>query len=170
MSPPTPPDVSLSHIVPALIALFAFVVAYYTLLARERKNPLITTSITRVAVIGLVALLVGVFERLVAVAINLFPSNISPHPLEDFRLWALAISASLIVIAILLMFFHVLVIHNILNRLRRDKLIGNTNTYLHLKTWWRRQRNRRIYEHSPSDVPQEFLAKVSGLLGLAVPA
>jgi hypothetical protein len=164
----TLPDISLSQIVPALIALFAFVVAYYTLLARERKNPLITTSITGVAVIGLVALLVGVGERLIAVAIRLFPSKDSPHPWEQVRLWTLFSSASLIVIAILFMFFHVLVIHNIQNRLRRDRLIRNTNTYLHLKTWWRRLRNRPIFEHSPLAVPQEFLTKATSLLGLAI--
>lgn len=137
------------QLIAASVALLAVVTALYTLAARERKIPYITTSIYPIFYVTLAVIALALAGRL-------FPSTREP---------ALRVAACALLALGVYVFVMVARLHLVLTTLRHDQLLKNIWPVPQLRSWKRRLRGRQ-YEYNPAPLQDNLLIRLDPILGL----
>jgi hypothetical protein len=156
------------------VALLAFVVAFYALIARERKTPYILNSIYAIAFIVLISLLLSLVSQMIeprpaattpGAGVTNAPSSarwLTPTSQlrwsENLNRWAGVILA----IGVLFLCYRLLRIHNRQINFRNDQPYYSFPFVLRLRHWW--QRTKRTaqprYEHNPEKFPTALVDSI----------
>jgi len=168
--------ISVSLITNAL-ALLAFVVAFYALIARERKTPYITNYIFPPAALLFVTVLLVLVEQLLqgwqlgfATILSLSTSNhATVHPTKiDY---ALLISANVSFYAgAIWIVFNIWRLHNRQVNFRDDNLFKNIRFVRWIRYQLSRLRKSRRYEHAPEEITVSDLSESLTKCGFTPPA
>jgi hypothetical protein len=152
------------------LALLAFIVAFYVLLARERKIPYITNFVFPPAALIILATFFGFIEQL------LMPNSLQVAPViqsgislsRRFREISSAVAAWLAVVClavgIAVTLSHIWRLHNRQVHFRDDHRVKNTRFVRWVKRQLRQLRARPTFEHSPIGVD---VKEVAGALAVA---
>jgi len=136
------------------LALLAFVIAFYVLLARERKIPYITNFVFPPAALLILAILFGFVAQI------LRPSGSQLGPgiaqVSKLRTVSATVSAWLamlcLALGVVVTLSHIWRLHNRQVHFRDDHRLKNTRFVQWARRSWRQRRPEPTYEHSPIDV------------------
>jgi len=140
------------------LALLAFVVAFYALLARERKTPYITTFIYPPA--GLI------FLAFLLTLVADFLSNWRPGFAQNLS----RASDVFLSIGALGVLYSIWRLHNRQVNFRDDNLIKNLRFIRRLKYWWRRLSKTPSYEHSAAAIDATPIRNILQNKGFSMPS
>ncbi len=139
------------------VALLAFVMAFYALIARERKTPYIVHSVYSIALLVLTALLLS----LVAVYLDhWFPPTTHPGAPVVHNYWASllnTIAAFLLGLGLVYILYRIWREQNRHVFFRDDQLLLNTTVCRGIVAFWHRLRARKRYEHNPMSLPDALI-------------
>jgi hypothetical protein len=124
-------------------ALLAFLVAFYALLARERKTPYITTFIYRIAILLTVTILLESLDHLVEVQLPAWRSDLN---------WC---AFGLLTVSVISVIHNIWRLHNRHVHFRDDHLIRNLTIVRWVKHKYRALKGTPSYEHTPEGLRVE---------------
>jgi hypothetical protein len=148
------------------LALLAFVVAFYALLARERKTPYITNYIFPPAAVIFFGVLLVLFELLLqgwrvkfsnvlAPVTSISQNQVAPIPRIDYVVIIGAIAC--FCAGCLMIFRNIWRLHNRQVHFRDDNLLKNLSVVRWCRNLLRRQRTDRSYEYSPAHIDDSIV-------------
>jgi hypothetical protein len=161
----------LLNIVGSSLALLVFLVAYYALLARERKTPYITNYIFPPASLIFLAVLLVLVEQLVqgwrAGFANMFTSAATSSqsrgtPVTRSDYWLVAGAYACFYLGALKIFMNIWRLHNRQVNFRDDNRVKNLRITRHLKHWWERQSASPAYAHNPAEIDDSTIRAALG--------
>ncbi len=129
--------------------LLAFILAFYALVARERKTPYITKSIYFICGIILFTLSITVLSDL-----------INYEPLSGFLKLLSVIS---LIFCLIYIFVRIVVIHNRHINFRDDSPFKNSIFVRKVKYYFRKIRKGKPYEHNPDAFDGAFIAAIGSM-------
>jgi hypothetical protein len=132
-------------LVTSAFALLAFLLAFYALLARERKTPYITTFIYPIASLVTVSIFIASISSLI------------PASFPRAKTVSEGVAATLLCIALTTVVYNVWRLHNRHVHFRDDHLIRNTSVVRYAKHLLRRLRRKPSYEHTPPKLTEDAL-------------
>lgn len=153
------------------LALLAFVVAFYTLFARERKTPYITNYIFPPAAWMLIAMVVFILQQMLTwwrTGTAVTTSGTQPSPLtrsESLLLW---IATGCFYIGVFWILLNIWRLHNRQVNFRDDNLLKNlriVRRFRNRRSW---RRKTRSYEHNPAEVDFSALRQALENAGVKV--
>jgi hypothetical protein len=142
------------------LALLAFVVAFYTLFARERKTPYITNYIFPPAAWMLIAIILVLLQQIVTwwrtgTAVTTSATQTAPLTrTESALLWA---ATACFYIGVFRILFNVWRLHNRNVNFRDDNLIKNLKIIRYFKNRRSWIRKTPPYEHNPAEIDSSAL-------------
>jgi len=142
----------------ASAGLLAFILAFYALIAREKRTPYITASVysTTNFVLFIIAI----------AAVAEFVEKYLKDP--DAASFIASLAHVLFVVAIANVFYRIWIIHNRHIHFKDDNLVKNLGWFRRYKEWRRVHSNKPIYEHAPLNIPEQLakdLEDISPLTG-----
>jgi hypothetical protein len=150
------------------LALLAFVIAFYVLLARERKIPYITNFVFPPAALFILATLFGLVSQLLQPP---GPQTANPGAslILRIRVTGVAIASFLAItflsLGMVVTLLHIWRLHNRQVHFRDDHWLKNTRFLRWLRSQWRRLASKATYEHSPIDVEAKEVLEALTLAG-----
>jgi prepilin signal peptidase PulO-like enzyme (type II secretory pathway) len=130
-------SVTTFNVFAGAIALLAFVMAFYGLVARERKTPYITNSLYSLAFIFLLVLFFTAVGQVATAESN-------------FRIACSTVAGLLLIIGIVHMIFVVRRVQNVHSNLRDDHTFKNLQIVRWTRSKWRSLTNKPRYEYNPA--------------------
>jgi hypothetical protein len=153
------------------LALLAFVVAFYTLFARERKTPYITNYIFPPAAWMLIAIILVLLQQVVTwwrTGTAVTASATQPASLTRYELALLWVATSCFYIGVFWILFNVWRLHNRNVNFRDDNLLKNLKIVRHFKNWRSWIRKTPPYEHNPAEIDFSALQNSLDSVGIKV--
>jgi hypothetical protein len=151
------------------LALLAFLIAFYVLLARERKIPYITNFVFPPAGLLIGAIFFSFVGQLSQPRLQ--PPQDSTSLLSSMRgitsTAATWLAISCLAAGMVVTLLHIWRLHNRQIYFRDDQWVKNTRFARLLKRKWRQSRPEPTYEHSPIDVDAKEVATALSIVGFS---
>ena len=152
------------------LAILAFVVAFYTLFARERKTPYITNYIFPPAAWMLIAIVLVLIQQLASwwrtgYGATQSLAQASPTRFEVILLWG---ATACFYVGVLRILFNVWRLHNRQVNFRDDNLLKNLRIIRWIKNKRSWLRTTPSYEHNPPDINFDNVRAALNKSGLKV--
>lgn len=135
-------NLSLPEVLRLGIMLLAFFVAFYALIAKERKSPLLIDSMFY-ATYGLLFLL-GL-----ALVIDV-----------EKKFSGKNILLLILILFVISIAYYILKVHNRVKYLRTDHVFKNLKIIRYIKNWLRRSKSGRTYEHYSSNIEKDLSERI----------
>lgn len=144
---------STSSSLTTIFAVLTFLLAFFALVARERKTPYIVQSLYSTCVIILIVTLVWI-------VVDSYESSKAATTVD----WWFVIRQYFAIVIAIYALYQVIRIRNQHVYFRDDRLVLNLLIFRKLKSWWRKQWPRPIYEHNPCTIPHSVMQDMDGNL------
>lgn len=132
----------------ASAGLLAFILAFYALIAREKRTPYITASVYSTTILVLSVIALAAVAELMKL-FKIYPDMASPMAL---------VAHALFVIAVIDVMHRIWKIHNRHIHFKDDNLFMNLSFVRWTKEKWRVNSKKPIYEHSAINIPDKLAA------------
>lgn len=140
-------------VLPSAAGLLAFVLAFYTLAARERKTPYLLESVYSACIWILIAAVLA----MLSIALRPVPSILG---YTDVSQRIGTVSAWFLIVAAIRVVLRIISVHNRHIHFRDDNMIGNIQFVRWVKSGLKRLRGKKTYEHHYIPVPSGLRKKI----------